>query len=544
MTRPELLLAATLALPLAMLAACLSQSARGRMSALLGLAPLPALAAALAAPTGSTLVLPDRLLGLAFVLDLPGALLLGFAALLWSAAGLYAHSSLRGTVNGGRFAAWWLATLVGNLGVFIAADLVGFYVFFTLSSLAAYGLIAHDDTAAVRRAGAVYISLAVLGEALLLMGFVLLAAASPDGSLRIRDTVPVLPASSERDVALAFLMLGFGLKIGLVPLHVWMPLAYMAAPIPAAAVLSGAAVKAGVIGLIRFLPLETALPAWGGALAAIGLVSAFYGAAIGVTQANPKTVLAYSSVAQMGLLAAVLGMGLAAGDTTAANATAFYAAHHVLVKGALFLAVGVAALADPRRWWPVLLPAAVLSLALAGLPLTGGALAKSAIKGPLGEGVAGMLAALSSATSTVLMLHFLRCLVHAGPDDPTRTAAPQLLVPWIAAAVASVALPWAVYPAITGMPARGAPAPGALWESLWPVIVGALAAAALVRWSPPVPRVPEGDLLTTGMRAAPILRRLAAHAELIDERLRRWPVAGALLAALTIALAATLLAGR
>ena len=80
--------------------------------------------------------------------------------------------------------------------------------------------------------------------------------------------------------------------------------------------LSGAAVKAGVIGFIRFLPFESALPGWGETLAAGGLVSAFYGVAIGITQSNPKTVLAYSSVSQMGLLATVLGMGLAAGDTT------------------------------------------------------------------------------------------------------------------------------------------------------------------------------------------------------------------------------------
>ena len=109
------------------------------------------------------------------------------------------------------------------------------------------------------------------------------------------------------------------------PLHVWMPLTYSAAPIPAAAVLSGAAVKAGVIGLIRFLPFETGVPGWGEVLAAVGLLSAFYGVAIGITQTNPKTVLAYSSVSQMGLLAAVLGMGLAVGDAGTPAAAAFYA---------------------------------------------------------------------------------------------------------------------------------------------------------------------------------------------------------------------------
>ena len=64
--------------------------------------------------------------------------------------------------------------------------------------------------------------------------------------------------------------------------------------------------------------------------------------------AIPKTVLAYSSISQMGVIAAVLGMGLAAGDQGAALDAAFYAAHHVLVKGALFLAVGVVAATSAR----------------------------------------------------------------------------------------------------------------------------------------------------------------------------------------------------
>jgi len=121
----------------------------------------------------------------------------------------------------------------------------------------------------------------VLGEAFLLMGFALLAAAEPSGSLRIADVMAALPGSPWRDAALALTIAGFGLKIALVPMHGWMPLAYTAAPIPAATVLSGAAVKAGVIGLIRFLPFESALPGWGDALVVLGLFSAFYGVATG-----------------------------------------------------------------------------------------------------------------------------------------------------------------------------------------------------------------------------------------------------------------------
>jgi len=417
MTVPGALLFAALAAPLAMLLACVSRRARDRMPSLLALAPAPALAAALLAPAGTILVLPEPPFRMTLALDAPGATLLGVAALLWIVAGAYASAHLRGDPNAGRFAEWWLLTLAGSLGVFIAADLVSFYLTFSVVSLAAWGLIVHEGTLDGHRAGIIYVALAVLGEAFLLMAFVFMAAATPDGSLLIRDAVAALSASPWRHAALALLILGFGLKVGLVPLHVWMPLAYTAAPIPAAAVLSGAAVKAGVIGFIRFLPLGVTMPEWGEALAASGMFSAFYGVLVGITQENPKTVLAYSSVSQMGLLAAVLGMGLVMGDNGAALGASFFAAHHVLAKGGLFLAIGVAAIAGPRLW-PVLIPAAVLALGLGGLPLTGGMLVKLAVKAHFGDGVVGVLATLSAAGSTLLMIQFWRRLVQTSPRKP------------------------------------------------------------------------------------------------------------------------------
>ena len=268
------------------------------MLALLWFAPLPALASALLAIGGAPLAFEQPALHMSFLLDAPGAMLLAVVALLWIATSAYAFADVRGKPNAELFAVCWLLTLIGSLGVFIAADLLTFYLVYALVSIPAFGLIAHDSGAEARRAGGVYMAFTVLGEAFLLMGFVLLAAAEPSGSLRIADVMAALPGSPWRDAALGLTIAGFGLKIALVPMHGWMPLAYTAAPIPAATVLSGAAVKAGVIGLIRFLPFESALLGWGEALAVLGLFSAFYGVAIGITQQNPKTVLAYSSISQ------------------------------------------------------------------------------------------------------------------------------------------------------------------------------------------------------------------------------------------------------
>jgi formate hydrogenlyase subunit 3/multisubunit Na+/H+ antiporter MnhD subunit len=536
-----LLLVATLAAPVGMLFACLSRRVREGMSTFLGLAPLPGLAAALLAADGPHLVLDEARRQFTLALDPPGAILLGVAALLWSIAGIYARTYIGIGPAAGRFSEWWLLTLTGSLGVFVAADLVSFYVTFAVVSLAAWGLVVHDGTARARRAGVIYLGLAVFGEICLLMGFVLLAAATPGDSLAIERALALLPVSPWDDATLTFLIAGFGLKMGLVPLHVWLPVAHPAAPMPASAVLSGAIIKAGVIGLIRFLPFEVALPEWGVTLSAVGLLTAFYGVAIGITQANPKTVLAYSSVSQMGLVAAVLGMGLAAGDGDATSAAAFYAAHHVLTKGALFLAVGVVAVTGARRLWPVLLPAAVLALGFGGLPLTGGALAKLAVKAPLGEGVVGLLATLAAAGSTLLMLHFLSRLRSSVASDPRATAPPGLVWPWLGIAFAAVAVPWALFLTSGIGTLAEVIAPADLWKGLWPVLLGAALAVVLRRFGDRLPPVPEGDVLVLGGRAARIGRAFGDWLVRADDVLRQWPIAGVSLLTLALLLGAVLL---
>jgi formate hydrogenlyase subunit 3/multisubunit Na+/H+ antiporter MnhD subunit len=539
MTTGSILLAATLAVPLALLVICLV-SERARIG--LPLAPVPALAAALLAPDGSTLTLPDALLGLTLTLDKPGALLLGTAALLWIAAALYAGADGHARTRG--FGIWWLTTLTGSLGVFIAADMVGFYLFFTLVSLAAYWLVIDSGTPTAKRAGAVYVSFALLSEAFLLLAFVLLAAGAPDNSLLIRDAVAALSVSPSRDAVLAFVILGFGAKIALLPMHVWMPPTYTAAPIPVAAALSGAAVKAGVIGLIRFLPFDTALPGWGEALVVLGFCSAFYGVAIGMTQRNPMTVLAYSSVSQMGVIATLLGMGLAAGDSSVAILVAFYALHHILAKGGLFLALGVASQSRARRSWLVLVPAAIVALGLGGLPLTGGALAKLAVKDILGDGLAALCGTLSTIASTVLMLHFIRRMnadigVDARSDVPSTA-----LISWLGIAAGAIVVPWTLYAFATDKPLLDAVLPSAIWSSAWPVLAGLVLGVVLERGRSAIPSVPVGDILAGSDAIRRGAATLGAGIASIDRQLNLWPLAGVLFLFVTIMLAAAMFMTR
>ncbi|MBV9909635.1 MAG: hypothetical protein JOY52_18955 [Hyphomicrobiales bacterium] len=527
------LLVATLAAPLVVLAIFLASGLRSLARAIIPLAAAPALIAAALALGGGPFGADMPALRISLSLDRPGGLLLLAAALVWLIVSVFALREEQGRPNADRFAVSWLLTMVGSLGVFVAADLLTFYLVYALVSIPAYYLVAHDEDAAARRAGAVYLAFALLGEAVLLIAFVMLAAGEPSGSLLIRDVVAALPASPWRDAALALLIIGFGMKIALVPLHGWMPLTYTAAPIPAAAVLSGAAVKAGVIGLIRFLPLSVAFPSCGEALAFAGFVSAFYGVAIGVTQRDPKTMLAYSSVSQMGVIAAALGMGLVGARQGAATEVAFYAANHVLVKAGLFLTAGAVAALDGRARTLALIVAALLGLSLAGLPLTGGSLAKLAVKGLFGDGPMGLASQLSAAATTALMLMFVMRLARS----PKKAGALSLgrLGSWAALAVAALLLPWLLFP-LLGAPAE-ALEPAKLWDAIWPMLIGTGLAAGLQAIDDRLPRIPAGDIVVADEAAFHASVRLGVAFEHADRDMRQWPAAG--LALIVIALALT-----
>ena len=134
------LLTSAFVVPLGMLLACLWPRALNRMPLLLAFAPIPALAAVLLVASDSALAIGSTRLRLTFALDRPGAMLLGVSALLWIASGAYASQYLQCRPNRGRFVVCWLMTLTGCLGVFLAADMVGFYFLLALLTLGACGL--------------------------------------------------------------------------------------------------------------------------------------------------------------------------------------------------------------------------------------------------------------------------------------------------------------------------------------------------------------------------------------------------------------------
>ena len=524
------LLLASLATPLAFLGACFVKGWRRHALAFQWLAPTPSLATGLIGLTHAPLVCDLPVLGFTLRLDQPGALLLAGAALLWI---VVSAALWRNRQPDNRFGLSWLLTMTGNIGVFIAGDLVSFYLFYALVSIPAYGLFAFSDDCEQRRSGAIYMAFTILGEAVLLLAFAMLAADEPLGSARIVDVMAALPASHWRDATLGLIIAGFGMKIGMVPFNGWMPLTYSAAPIPAAALLSGAGVKAGVIGLIRFLPLGIPSEGWGDALVALGFLSAFYGVVFGLTQQNPKVILAYSSISQMGVITAALGMALVNRQADASLDVAFYAANHLLVKAALFLTIGALATQGIKRSPGTFILAALLALSLAGLPLTGGALAKLETKAQFASGSAAALATLSSIGTALLMTHFLICLA-APPPGAAQECPASLIHFWPAAALGAILLPWALYSAVSDT-SYGFEF-GDFVDGLWPVALGVGLALVLVRTGRSLPRVPVGDSIVLEEAAFHRLLRVGPSLETFDARLRQWPVAGVSLLLIILAL--------
>ena len=531
------LLVASLTLPLAILSACFVKGWRQRALALQWLAPVPGLTAGLIGLTGAPFTCDLPVLGFTLRLDTPGALLLAVAALLWivvSAALWHDHQP------DNRFGLSWLLTMIGNIGVFIAGDLISFYLVYALVSIPAYGLFAISDNTEQKRAGAIYMAFTILGEALLLLAFAMLVAGEPQGSARISDVMAALPTSQWRVAILALIVAGFGMKMGLIPFNGWMPLTYSAAPIPAAALLSGAGVKAGVIGMIRFLPLGVPLEGWGDALATLGFLSAFYGVVFGLTQQNPKSILAYSSISQMGIIAAALGMALVNGHSDTSRDVAFYAANHLLVKAALFLSIGVLAAQGVKFSGVSGVLATVLALSLAGLPLTGGALAKLATEAQFSIGSVSILSTLSSIGTALLMTHFLNCL--AVPPPGAAQECPASLVRfWPVVALGAILLPWLFYPVVGDV--SNALDLGKIRDGLWPVAIGVGLALGPRRIGWSLPRVPAGDSIVLGEGAFHRLLTLGPYMETLDARLRQWPAAGVSLLLVVLTLLTAMVSG-
>lgn len=306
-----------------------------------------------------TLWLPIGLpwIGATFRIDALAALFLIVINLGSAAASLFALGYGRHEAAPGRVLPFYPAFLAGMNLVVLAGDAFVFLVSWEFMSLASWALVmAHHHDADNRRAGYIYIMMASFGTLALLLAFGLLAG--PQGNYRFADMAGIARPEWLQGLVLVLVLMGAGSKAGLVPLHVWLPLAHPAAPSHVSALMSGVMTKVAVYAFMRIVFDLMGSPVWWWSVLVltIGALTAVLGVLSAMLERDLKRLLAYSTIENIGVVFLGLGLALAfkANGMTAAGALAFTAAllhafNHSLFKSLLFFGAGAILTATSER---------------------------------------------------------------------------------------------------------------------------------------------------------------------------------------------------
>lgn len=239
-----------------------------------------------------------------------------------------------------------------SLGVFVSADLILFFVFFDLSIVGMYFIIAGWGHGNAARSALKFFLYTFLGSLALLLGFIGLYVFSAPLTFDIPELVAAPPLAGEPlagGLVLAAILVGLAVKTPTVPFHTWLPPAHTDAPAAGSAVLAGVLLKMGAYGFVRIaMPmLPEVWRAWAWVIVAVGIVSVLYGALVALAQTDLKRMIAYTSVNHMGYIVLALGAaGLLVEGAEQARSVAVTGAmvqmvSHGLITAALFLLAGV-----------------------------------------------------------------------------------------------------------------------------------------------------------------------------------------------------------
>jgi hydrogenase-4 component B len=291
------------------------------------------------------------LTGLALRVDAVSAFFLVVVGVAAAAASVYgvaysAHYEGRYSL---RLLGVMFNVLLLSLAIQVVADnALTFLMTWEVMSLSAYFLVLteHDQRETVRAANW-YLVITHAGFAALVAAFLLLAAGDPTMSFTTMRSAVLAPGT--RDAVFVLALIGFGAKAGIVPLHVWLPMAHPVAPSHVSALMSGVVIKMGVYGLLRVsLDLLGGGPAWwGGLVLGVGAGSALLGVLYALMEHDLKRLLAYHSIENIGIIFMGLGAGLMfqsyglpALATLGFVAGLYHTLNHACFKGLLFLGAG------------------------------------------------------------------------------------------------------------------------------------------------------------------------------------------------------------
>lgn len=283
--------------------------------------------------------------GLSFQLDGFRVVFAALAVLAWTMALVESIEYMKHDSHRGRYYFFTFVTLFATLGVFLSADFFTALIFFEIMSFTSYTWVAQTEKEAALRAADTYLAVAVIGGLAILMGLFLLYHMY--GTLDFEELGRLVQGSEPttmRYVAGVCILIGFGAKAGVFPLHIWLPKAHPVAPAPASALLSGMLTKCGIYGAIVLASrLFAGDQAWGTLILVLGACTMFIGALLAVFALDLKRTLACSSVSQIGFIMTGVGMcDLLFGEhALAAHGTMLHMINHSLIKLVLFLSAGI-----------------------------------------------------------------------------------------------------------------------------------------------------------------------------------------------------------
>ena len=330
--------------------------------------------------------------GIEYKVDILSAFVLVLVSGTGSIIMVFAPRSLASEVPEDRiylFYTMYLLTLAGLLGMTITGDAFNLFVFLEISSLSTYVMISLGNSKRALTSAFRYLILGTIGATFYVIGVGLMYQMT--GTLNMADLSVRLPAVSETRtilVAIGFLTAGIGLKLGLFPIHGWLPNVYTFAPSVVTAFLAATATKVAVYVLLRIyftvlgvrafenLPIDEAL-------LFLGVIAILSMSIVAIYQTNAKRLLAYSSVAQIGYI--IIGINLL--TTTGIAAGILHVFNHALIKAALFLSLAcifyrikstkIEDMAGLGRVMPLTMAAFVIAgFSLIGVPLTAGFISK------------------------------------------------------------------------------------------------------------------------------------------------------------------------
>ena len=411
-------------------------------------------------------------------------------SVMWAGTTLFAKEYFRHEREG--LARYWLfviLTLGATQGVMLSADLMTTFVFFEILSLTSFTWVIHEETQGAIRAAYTYLFIAIIGGLVLFMGLLLMQATvgtlyfadmrsaielavteglheGTDGAAATVSSAPIiLSAEACRRRILGAgvcILLGFGAKAGMFPVHVWLPKAHPVAPSPASALLSGILTKVGIFGILMTATraMVTNL-AFGTVIFSLGVVTMFLGALLALFSVNLKRTLACSSMSQIGFILVGIGSSVLARSLFTDGGEAFVLAYsgtmlhmvnHSLLKLVLFMCAGTVVMnihaldlnairGYGRNKLPLKIPFLLGAVGIGGVPLFNGYVSKTMLHEgivvlyemieeslPDFEGAVGLLRCaewiflISGGLTCAYMLKLFICVFVEKNEDPVRQA--------------------------------------------------------------------------------------------------------------------------